>query len=153
MAFSTPQSIHVYVTILPKMSESVNGLTGKLFCHYGATDDVFLIGGPVEPNDTLMANAIRHYMRLVGLCLKPNHRIYLAKVIHGLVDHGPVKIYFYVIDVFYKDLQWRARHHAPRMATQIVVHLNDIEASYEGVNSFSDIFSRFLRYIHCTGEF
>jgi hypothetical protein len=42
-----------------------------------------------------------------------------------------VKISIYVIDVFYKDLGWRARNHTPRMATQIVDHLNDIEVSYE----------------------
>ncbi len=42
------------------MSESINGIAISLFCHYGETDDAFLIGGLVEPNETLMASAIRH---------------------------------------------------------------------------------------------
>ena len=78
-----------------------------------------------------MANVIRHCRRLVHFRLKPNHRLYLAKVINGLINHESVKISIYVIDVFYKDLRWRARNHTPRMATQIVDHLNDIEVSYE----------------------
>jgi hypothetical protein len=76
-----------------------------------------------------MASAIRHCMRLVDLCLKPSHRLYLAKVIRGFVDHEPDKITIYVIDDFYKDFRWMARHHAPRMATHIVDHLKDIETS------------------------
>ena len=35
IASLTPQSNHAYVIIRKKMSESVNGLTGCLFCHYG----------------------------------------------------------------------------------------------------------------------
>jgi hypothetical protein len=54
------ESNHVYVIIRLKMSESINGLAGSLFCHYGETDDVFLIGGLVEPDETLIASAIRH---------------------------------------------------------------------------------------------
>jgi hypothetical protein len=83
------------------MSESINGIADSLFCHYGETDDAFLIGGLVEPNETLMAGAIRHCRRLVDFCLKPNHRLYLAKVINGLVNHEPVKISIYVVDVLY----------------------------------------------------
>ena len=111
------------------MLESVNGLSCSLFCRYGETDDAFLIVGVVEPNETLMTNAIRHCRRLVDFRLKPNHRLYLAKVIHGKVNHEPVKISIYVIDVFYKDLRWRARHHTPRTATLIADLFNDIEAS------------------------
>ena len=58
--------------------------------------------------------------------------MYLAKVINGLVNHEPVKIFVYVVDVLYNDLGWRARNHTTRMATIIVDHLNDIKASYEG---------------------
>ena len=77
----------------------MNGFAGSLFCHYGETDDAFLIGGLVEPAETLMASAIRHCRRLVDFHLKPNHRLYLAKVINGLVNHEPVEIYIYVVDV------------------------------------------------------
>ena len=107
-------------------------LAVSLCCHYGEIDDDFLIGGVVEPIETLMARTIRHCIRLVDFRLKPNHRLYLAKVVHGLANHEPVKISIYVLDVSYKDLLWRARHHIPRMATHTIDNLNDIEASYEG---------------------
>ena len=110
----------------------MNGLSGNLFCHYGETDDAFLIGGAVEPNETLMAGAIRHCRRLVDFRLKPNQRSYLTKVINGLIDHVPMKTIIYVIDVLFNHLRWRARHHTPRLATIATDHLNDIEASYEG---------------------
>jgi hypothetical protein len=114
------------------MSESVNGIAGSLFCHYGETDDAFLIGGLVEPKETLIASAIRHCRRLVDFSPRHNQRFYLAKVINGLVNHEPVKIYIYGIDVLYKDLAWRARHHTPRMTTLTIDHMNEIVASYEG---------------------
>ena len=70
----------------------MNGLFGCLFCHYGEFDDAFLIGGAVEPNETLMAAAICHCRHLVDFRLKTNQRLYLAKVINGLIDHKPVRI-------------------------------------------------------------
>ena len=76
-----------------------------MFCHYGETDDAFLIGGLVEPNETLVASAIRHCRRQVGFRLKPSHRLYLAKVNNGLVDQEPVKISFYFVDVLFKNLR------------------------------------------------
>ena len=45
MTSSTSHTNYVYVIIILKMSESVNGIVGSLFCHYGETDDAFLIGG------------------------------------------------------------------------------------------------------------
>jgi len=94
MASSTTQSNHVYVIIRLKMSENMNGLSVSLFCHYGETGDAFLIGGAVEPNETLMAGAIRHCRRLVDFRLKTSQRLYLTKVINGLIDHEPVKNIF-----------------------------------------------------------
>ena len=105
MASSTPHSNHVYVIIRLKMSDNVNGLARSLFCHYGEIDDSFLIGGLVDPNETLMACVTRHCRRLVDFRLKPSHRLYLAKVINGVVDHEPVKISIYVVDVLVKDLR------------------------------------------------
>ena len=114
MSSSTSQSNHVYVIIKLKMLESINAIVGCLFCHYNETDDVFIIGGLVEHNETLMASVIRHCKRLVDFHLRPNHRLYLAKVINGLVNDEPVYISIYVVDLLYKDLCWRARHHTPR---------------------------------------
>ena len=85
----------------------------------------------VEPNDTLMTSAIHHYIRQDGFRLKRNHRLYLAKVIHGLVDHEPVKIYIFVIDVFTKTFNG-GLDTILKMSTQTLDHLKDIEASYEG---------------------
>ena len=95
----------MYVIFRLQMSDNVNGLAGSLLCNYGETDDAFLIGGLVEPNETLMASVIRHCRRLVDFRLKPSHRLYLAKVINGVVDHEPVKISIYVVDVLVKDLR------------------------------------------------
>jgi hypothetical protein len=86
MASSMSQSNRVYVIIRLKISDNVNGLASSLFCHYGEIDDGFLIGGLVDPNETLMACVTRHCRRLVDFRLKPSHRLYLAKVINGLVD-------------------------------------------------------------------
>ncbi len=96
MNSSTSQSNYVYVIIRLKMSESINRIAGSLFCHYGETDDAFLIGGLVEPNETLASTAICHCRRLVDFCPGPNQRFYLAKVINGLGNHEQVKISIYV---------------------------------------------------------
>ena len=61
MASSWPRMPnHVYIIIRLKISESIYGISGSLFCHYRETDDAFLIGLLVEPIETLMASAIRH---------------------------------------------------------------------------------------------
>jgi len=113
MASSTTHFNHVYVIIRLKMSENINGLSGSLLCHYGETDDAFLICGAVESKETLMVGLIRHCTRLVDFRLKPCQRLYLTKVINGLIDHKTVKIYIYVIDVLFNNLCWRARQHTP----------------------------------------
>ncbi len=100
MTSSTSQSNYVYVIIRLQMLESINGIAGSLFYHYGETDDAFLIGCLVEPNETLMAGAIRHCRRLVDFCLRPNHRLYLAKVINGLVNHDPLR-YLFIMWMFF----------------------------------------------------
>ena len=56
MASSVPLvPIYIYVVIRLKMAESVdNSLVGRtLLCHYGETNDVFPIGGLVQPGETL----------------------------------------------------------------------------------------------------
>ena len=78
MTSSTSKSNYGYVIIRLEMSESINGIAGSLFCHYGETDDAFLIGGLVEPVETLTTSVIRHCRRLVDFYPKPNQRFYLA---------------------------------------------------------------------------
>ena len=62
MASSEPLvTNYVYVVIQLKMAESVNSLVGTtLLCHYGGTNDIFPIGGLVQPGETLTVAAIRH---------------------------------------------------------------------------------------------
>ena len=84
MASSTSQSQYVHVIIRLKMSESINGIAGSLFCHYGETDDAFLIGGLIDQDETLTAGVVRHCKRLVGFNPGLGQRFYLAKAINGL---------------------------------------------------------------------
>ena len=72
MTSSMPQSNYAYGIIRLQMSERVNGIAGSLFSHYIETDDAFLIGGLVEPDETSMASAIRHCRRLVDFHLGPS---------------------------------------------------------------------------------
>ena len=52
---------YVYVPIRLKRSNTINGIVqGSLLCHYGETNDAFLVGGLVQPSETLMACAIRN---------------------------------------------------------------------------------------------
>jgi hypothetical protein len=45
-----PVPNYIYVVIRLKMAEIVNSLVGTtLFCHYGETNDAFLIGSLVQP--------------------------------------------------------------------------------------------------------
>jgi hypothetical protein len=58
---------YVYIVIRLKMAVSVNSLVGEtLLCHYEETNDVFPIGGLVQPGETLRAVAIRHCRHVVN---------------------------------------------------------------------------------------
>ena len=115
-----------------KMTQSTNALPGELLCHHGVSDDVFPIGGLVEPDETLMGSAIRHCHHLVNYCVKPNDLMYSTKVLSDFMNHEPVKTSIYVTNVLNMDLKWRGRHSTRAMAIQVVDHLNLIEQSSEG---------------------
>ncbi len=86
---------YVYVVFRLKMAESVNSLVGTtLLCHYGETNDIFSIGGLVQPSETSTTAAIRHCRHLVNFRIEPNDRLYIAKEFDGFMDHEPVKIIF-----------------------------------------------------------
>jgi hypothetical protein len=61
---STVPPVTNYVSRMIRLKiseESTYGIVGcSLLCHYGETDDVFLIGGLVQEGETLMASAICH---------------------------------------------------------------------------------------------
>ena len=70
------------------MAESVNSLVGTtLLYHYGETNDIFPIGGLVQPGKTLTASAIRHCRQLVNFRIEQNDRLYNVKVLDGFTDH------------------------------------------------------------------
>ncbi len=57
---------YVFVIILLNMSQNINAFYGGLLCRHGVSDDVYPIGGLIEPDETLMASAIRHCRHLVN---------------------------------------------------------------------------------------
>jgi hypothetical protein len=72
---------YVYGVIRLKMAESVYSLVGTtLLCHYVETNDIFPIGGPVQPGETLTAATIRHCHHLVNFRIEQNDRLYIVKV-------------------------------------------------------------------------
>ena len=58
------------------MSNKNNAIAqGTLLCHYGETNDAFLVGGLVQPSETLMASAIRHCRHVIIFRLAHNNRL------------------------------------------------------------------------------
>jgi hypothetical protein len=55
----------------------------------------FLLSVLVQPGETLMAGAIRHFRHLANFCLAQNDRLYLAKTMDDFMDHGLVKTSFF----------------------------------------------------------
>ncbi len=96
---------HVYVIMRLNMTNNVNSIVVSLFCHYGDIDYVFLVGGLVRPDETVMASAICHYRHLVNLRFLQNDRLYMVKVLHGLMDHESFKISIYVTDIRFSKLK------------------------------------------------
>ncbi len=105
---------YVYVVIRLKMAESINSLVGStVLCHYGETQDVFPIGGLVQPGETLTAEAIRYCRHPVNFRLEQNDRLYIAKELNGFMEHEPIKITIFITGVLLNSrLKRRARHHS-----------------------------------------
>ena len=83
---------YVYVLIRLKMPRIINGIVQDTqLCHYGDTNDAFLVGGLVQPGETLMTCAIRHCCHLVNFRPAHNDRLYLVKISDGFIDHEPIK--------------------------------------------------------------
>jgi hypothetical protein len=59
---------YAYVLIRLKMTDTINGIVqNTLLCHYGETNDAFLVGGLVQSSENLMAGAIRNCRHLVNI--------------------------------------------------------------------------------------
>ena len=86
---------YVYVLIRLKMSCKIDGIVqDTLLCHYGETNDAFLVGDLVQPGEKLMTSAIRHYRHLVKSPLAHNDRLYLVKTMDCFLDHEHVFFFF-----------------------------------------------------------
>ena len=114
------------------MAESVNSLVGTaLLCQYGETNDIFPIGGLVQPCETLTLAAIRHCRHLVNVRIEQNDHLYIAKELDGFMDHEPVKITLLKNDVLCGRLKWRAHHHAPALFVAVTDSINDVVVALE----------------------
>ena len=93
---------YVYILIRLKMSGKINGIVqGTLLCHYGETNDAFLVGGLVQPPETLTACDIRLCCHLLNFRLAQNDRLYLVKTMDGFMDHELFKITFNFLCCFW----------------------------------------------------
>jgi hypothetical protein len=52
----------------------------------------FPVSGLVEPDETMMGSAIEHYRNLVIYRIKPNDRLYLARMLNSFMNHEPMKV-------------------------------------------------------------
>jgi len=116
-----------YVVIRLKMAESVKSLVGTaLLCHYGETNDVFSIGGLVQPEETSPSATIRHGRHIVIFCNEHNDRLYIAKELNAFMDHELVKIIILITIVLCDKLKWRARHHTPALNVAVIERINEV---------------------------
>ena len=123
---------YVYVVIRLKMAESVNSLVGTtLLCHYGETNDVFPIGGLVQPGETLTVAAIRHCRHMVNFRIEQNDHLYTVTELDGFMDHEPFKIATFITDVLFGRLKWRARHHTPAFYIVVADNINEVVVALE----------------------
>ena len=118
---------NVYVVILLKMAESVNSLVGTtLLCHYGETNDVFPIGGLVQPCETITFATIRHCRHMINFRIEQKDRLYIAKTLDGFMDHEPIKIIILITDVLCNKLKWIASHHTLALDVAVTDSINEV---------------------------
>ena len=124
--FGTVGPNFAYIVIRLKMAERVNSLVGTtLLFHGGETNDIFPIGGLVQPIKTLTNETIRHCRHLVNFRIEQNDRLYIAQELDGFMDHEPVKITILITDVVCERLKWIARHHTPALVVAITDSINE----------------------------
>jgi hypothetical protein len=123
---------YVYVVIRLKMAERINSrVSSTLLCYYGEKNDVFPIGGLVQPGETLTTAAIRHCRDLVNFRIEHNDRLYIAKDLDGFMDHEPDKIAIFISDVLFSKLKWRDRHHTPALVVVVTDSINEVVVALE----------------------
>ncbi len=55
----------------------------------------------------------------------------MAKVLNGFVDHDPVTISIFIIDVPFGGFNWRARHHTPASDVAVTDNINEVVVALE----------------------
>jgi hypothetical protein len=90
-------------------------------CHYGETNDVFLIGGLVFLSETLVVCTLRHYSPLAWFHFPERHRLYLYQVFDGTVNQESAKIFMFVKDVTMSEMlrHLRRRWHAGQLGINV----------------------------------
>ena len=68
-------------------------------CHYGETDDMYLIGGQVAGGETPHAAVARYLKELGGFILNSHTRFHLVKVIEDVMNYEVVKISLFLVDL------------------------------------------------------
>jgi len=123
---------YVYVAIRLKMAEAINSLVGStLLCHHSETHDIFLIGGLVQPAETLTTATIRYCRHLVNFRIEQNDRLYIAKELDGFMEHEPIKINSFILDALFNRLKWRARHHTPALTVAVTDNISEAVVALE----------------------
>jgi len=97
-----------FIILRLKFTENNKSLAlSSLFCHYGDTNNVFLIGGLVGIDETPIAATLRYLRELASFRLARNFPMSLCNVIAEYKEYEPIKINFFVIDVLWDHLKYR----------------------------------------------
>ena len=73
-------------------------------CHYGDTDDMFLVGGMVANSETPHVAVARYLKELGGFILNSNTRFHLVKVIEDVMNYDVVKISLFLVDFTFRTV-------------------------------------------------
>ena len=68
-------------------------------CHYGDTNDMYLIGGQVADGETPHAAVARYLKELGGFILNSYTRFHLVKVVEDVMNYEVVKISLFLVDL------------------------------------------------------
>ena len=97
---------YAYIVCRLKFDRESNFHPSSLFCHYGATNDIFPIGGLVDIGETPIAAIVRYLRELAGLRLATNYPMFPCAILDGYKDHEPIKIRLYVTDILWDHCRY-----------------------------------------------
>ena len=103
---------YAYIICRLKFDKESNYHPSSLFCHYGATNDIFPIGGLVDIGETPIAAILRYLRELAGFRLATGYPMFPCAILDGYKDHEPIKIRLYVTDILWDHCRYRNSYHA-----------------------------------------